>query len=77
MKTYPPSASEVREYMDLHNLSASWAGKLLGVQPRTIRHWTSGGYVMPFSCWYTLRSRCEGFHMSKDDTSGSTAPGNF
>lgn len=57
LPSYSPDA--LRRLLTRHELTGSQAGRLLGVDSRTIRKWTSGDTIsthrdMPQSAWWLL-----------------------
>lgn len=57
LPSYSPDA--LRQLLTRHELTGSQAGRLLGVDSRTIRKWTAGDAVsshreMPKSAWWLL-----------------------
>lgn len=65
MKTYPPAptGAEIRDYLERHNLTSREVGQLLQLgdpDARTVRLWMQGKRTMPYSQWYTLRTKVEG-----------------
>lgn len=55
----PPTAEEVREYLKAHGLTGSAASRMVKVDPRTFRRYTSHTKALnvPYCVWYTLRSK--------------------
>lgn len=63
MKTYPPTADELRDFMDTHGLTSRDVGRLLRMSDpdaRAVRYWVRGKRVMPFAAWHTLVVLVEG-----------------
>ena len=60
MKKYPPSAEELREWMDQKELSNKDVAKALRLSDgRVVRFWTSkkDPRPIPYPSWYTLRHK--------------------
>ena len=60
LKKYPPSAEELREWMDRKGLSNKDVAKALRLSDgRVVRFWTakSEPRVIPYPSWYTLRHK--------------------
>lgn len=58
-----PSSSELRDFLNRHNLTGSMAGKLVGVDSRSVRRWTapegeSSHKNIPWASWCVLRLLC-------------------
>ena len=49
-----PTTDEIRAVLRMGNLTGSAAGRLLGVNGRTVRKWTGGESDMPYSAWRLL-----------------------
>ena len=67
MNTYPPTAEELRKYLHARRVNGFEVADLLQVGRRTVGYWMAGynasakrDVTMPFSCWFTLRTRLEG-----------------
>lgn len=50
----PPKPEEIREALRRADLTGAVAGRLLGVDGRTIRKWTGGERDIPYSAWRLL-----------------------
>lgn len=52
----PPTAQEIRELMNKYNLTGSKLARLVGVNPRITRYWTSPTKPreMPYAEWMLL-----------------------
>ena len=60
MQTYPPSAEQIREWMDRKGLSNQDVAKALGLSDgRVVRFWTArkDPRTIPYPSWYTLRHK--------------------
>ena len=60
MKKYPPTAEELREWMDRKNLSNKDVAKALRLSDgRVVRVWTAkkDPRPIPYPSWYTLRHK--------------------
>jgi hypothetical protein len=53
-KWLQPTADEVREILQLAELTGSRAGLLLGVNGRQIRRWTGEDSQIPYAAWAIL-----------------------
>lgn len=49
-----PNADEVRKLLKFAELSGSEAGKLVGVNSRTVRKWVGGQSSIPYAAWALL-----------------------
>ena len=73
MKKYPPTAKELREWMDKKGLSNKDVAKALRLSDgRVVRFWTSkkDPRPIPYASWYTLRHKFgkDGGHRVRDGT---------
>lgn len=60
MKKYPPTAKELRQWMDRKNLSNKDVAKALHLSDgRVVRFWTQKEEPrqIPYPSWYTLRHK--------------------
>ena len=60
MKKYPPTAKELREWMDRKGLSNKDVAKALRLSDgRVVRFWTAkkDARPIPYPSWYTLRHK--------------------
>ena len=60
MKKYPPSAEEIREWMDRKHLSNKDVAHALHLSDgRVVRFWTATKKTrpIPYPSWYTLRHK--------------------
>ncbi len=60
MKKYPPTAKELREWMDRKGLSNKDVAKALRLSDgRVVRFWTAkkDARTIPYPSWYTLRHK--------------------
>ena len=78
MEYRSPTPTELRLLLSRNGLSGSAAGRLLGVNSRTVRKWTGGTSEMPWAAWALLSivtgemsssdvSRITGVALSKSD----------
>lgn len=59
-----PTSTELRAFLSKHNLTGSAAGKLVGVDSRSVRRWTApeGEKThknIPWASWCVLRLLCD------------------
>ena len=63
---YPTTPEQFRAYLEKHSLSRRSVGELVGVEGRAVSYWKSGlnsagkPIVIPYSVWFTLRTKVEG-----------------
>jgi hypothetical protein len=60
MDDYPPTPEQIRDYIAAWKLTRDQVAELLNCNPRTVSFWKSGKVTMPYSVWFTLRSKLEG-----------------
>ncbi len=60
MKKYPPTAKQFSAYMKKHSLTLRMVAELVGVSKPAVSLWKSGVHQIPYSSWFTLRSKVEG-----------------
>ncbi len=75
MKKYPPTARELREWMDKKGLSNKDVAKALRLSDgRVVRFWTSkkDPRPIPYASWYTLRHK---FGKEGDKRAGGKSAG--
>ena len=49
-----PSPADIKSALSAGGLSGAKAGRLLGVNDRTVRKWTGGEQKMPYAAWRLL-----------------------
>ena len=62
MKKYPPTPTQLRAYLDKHELTSNEVGSLLSVSGRVVRYWCreDAEQNISYTAWFTLRSKVEG-----------------
>ena len=60
MNKYPPTAKQFSAYMEKHGLTLRMVYEMVGVSKSAVSLWKSGVHPIPYSSWYTLRSKVEG-----------------
>ena len=67
-----PTAEEMREYLKAHDLTGAAAAKLVQVNPRTFRRYTShtAAQAVPYAVWFTLRTKVDNCSVQEDVIDG-------
>ena len=60
MNQYPPTAMQFSAYMDKHGLTLRMVYEMVRTSKRTVNNWKSGVHEMPYTAWFTLRTKVEG-----------------
>ena len=60
VNTYPPTAASLRKYIKENHLNAFQIADMLQVSRRTVGYWQAGKIQIPYSCWFTLRTKIDG-----------------
>ena len=60
MNKHPPTAKQFSAYMDQHGLTLRMVYEMVKSSKRTVGNWRSGEVEIPYTAWFTLRTKVEG-----------------
>ena len=58
---YPVKPSSLVDYMDRYKLNRADVSRLVKCDPRSVSNWRCGSVPMPYTHWFALRTKVEGY----------------